>query len=170
MAHHEPAAHASADDQYRETPPGAAYEHTDASVWLIVKFLWWLLVSAVVIHVGLGFFYELLIRQSVEVGEQPYPLAASASQPARLPPQPRLQQFPRNDLYQFRIGEEDLLERYGWMNKEAGIAHIPVSEAMRLTIERGLLQSRPADAAPPADPGLMPSDSSSGRMLERRRQ
>lgn len=169
MAHHEPSAHVSADDQYRETPPGAGYEHTDAHAWIIVKFLAWLAVSAIVIHVGLGFFYEVLIQQGMEVGEQPYPLAVAQEQ--RLPPAPRLQQFPRNDLYEFRTGEESLLQGYGWMNRDAGVVHIPVDEAMRLTLERGLLSSRPADAArPQAVPGLMPSDASAGRTMERRRQ
>jgi hypothetical protein len=169
MAHHDaPAhAHASADDQYLETPAGAGYEHTDANVWLIVKFLGWLMVSALVIHVGLGFFYQMLIERAIEVGEQPYPLAVAQDQ--RLPPTPRLQQFPRNELFDFRLGEEDLLRGYGWMNKNAGTVHIPIDEAMRLTVERGL-PSRTLDAVPPAEPGLMPSDASSGRTLERRRQ
>lgn len=158
--------HVSADDQYLETPPGAGYEHTDASTWIIVKFLVWLLVSAAVIHVGLGFFYELLIQQSAQTGEPAYPLA----QQDRLPPPPRLQQEPARDLRQFRGDEDALLHRYGWMNKNAGIAHIPIEEAMRLTVERGL-PSRPQDAAQPgAEPGLMASDASAGRMMERRRQ
>lgn len=167
MADHHHSAHASADDQYRETPPGAGYEHTDASVWIIAKFLGWLMVSAVIIHVGLGFFYQMLIERSMEVGDQPYPLAVAQDQ--QLPPTPRLQQFPRNELFEFRIGEEELLQGYGWMNRNAGIVHIPIDAAMRLTVERGLLSSGPANAAP-ATPGLMPSDSSSGRMLEQRRQ
>ncbi len=42
----------SPDAEYAVTPPGAGYEHTDANVWIIVKFGLWLVVSAVVIHVG----------------------------------------------------------------------------------------------------------------------
>jgi len=163
-------AHASADDEYLETPPGSTYEHTDANVWVIVKFLVWLAVSAVVIHVGLGVMYELLIRQAIET-EQPYPLAVAQGE--RLPPAPRLQQFPRNELSQFRVDEQNLLERYGWMNRGAGIVHIPIEEAMRLTIERGLLTSAPAPetgARPATASGLMPADASSGRTMERRRQ
>jgi len=167
MAHHD-AAHASADDEYLETPPGAAYEHTDAHVWPIVKFLGWLAISAVVIHFGLGLMYQLLVDQAMTVGEQPYPLAAAQEQ--RLPPAPRLQQFPHNELYTFRLSEDDLLENYGWMNKNAGIVHIPISEAMRLAVERGF-PTRAQDPAERAEPpGLMPSDSSSGREMERRRQ
>lgn len=166
MAHHDAAGHSTADDEYLQTPPGSTYEHTDASVWIIVKFMMWLAVSAVIIHVGLGLLYALLIEQSMEVGEQPYPLAAAQGE--QLPPAPRLQQFPRNELYQFRTGEESLLQGYGWMNKNAGIVHIPIEEAMRLTVERGL-PSRPTDAAVET-PGLMPSDASAGRAVERRRQ
>jgi hypothetical protein len=168
MAHDDALAHASADDEYQQTPAGSTYEHSDANVWIIFKFLIWLGVSAVVIHLGLGVLYGLLIRQSMVI-EQPYPLAAG--QEERLPPAPRLQQFPRNELYQFRLDEESVLQRYGWMNKEAGIVHIPVDVAMRLVRERGLLQSKPPEADQSvATPGLIPADSSAGRTMELRRQ
>ena len=170
MAHEHVATHhhASADDEYRDTPAGSTYEHTDASVWPIVKFMVWLAASAVIIHIGIGVVYELMIRQSVEL-EQPYPLAEG--QAVRLPPTPRLQQFPSIEIYQFRQSEQDLLEHYGWMNREAGIVHIPIQEAMRLTVERGVLRSSTSDpGASHAVPGLMPADSSAGRTMERRRQ
>ena len=169
MAHEDVAAHhASADDEYLETPPGSTYEHTDAAVWPIVKFMIWLAASAVIIHVGLGVVYEVMIRQSMEL-EQPYPLAAGREEP--LPPAPRLQQFPANEFYQFRAGERSLLDGYGWMNRETGVVHIPIDEAMRLTLERGMLQSATPDPAQPATvPGLIPADSSAGRTMERRRQ
>jgi hypothetical protein len=160
--------HASADDEYAATPPGSTYEHTDANVWPIVKFLFWLAASAVVIHFGLGLIYEVMIRQSIEL-EQPYPLARGRE--GQVPPAPRLQQFPENEIYQFRLGEEQLLTRYGWMNRETGVVHIPIEQAMRLTIERGMLQSVTPDPTQPAVvPGMLPSDASSGRTLERRRQ
>ena len=166
MDHHDVVGHASPDHEYQETPPGSTYEHTDANVWLIVKFMFWLAVSAVIIHVGLGLMYALLIEQAMETGELRYPLAAAQGE--RLPPTPRLQQFPQNDLYQFRQDEERLLQRYGWMNRNSGIVHIPIEDAMRLTVERGLPARTPEGGLP--TPGLMPSDASSGRTVERRRQ
>ena len=174
MAHGDALHHASPDEEYRETPPGSTYEHTDANVWIIVKLLFWLAVSAVVIHVGLGLLYALMIERAKEVGEPAYPLAAGQEQ--HLPPAPRLQQFPRNELLQFRTDEEGLLRRYGWMNREAGVVHIPIDEAIRLTLERGVLSSRPETEGqavagqPGTTSGLMPADSSSGRTMERRRQ
>jgi hypothetical protein len=168
VAHHDHAHHASADDEYRETPPGSTYEHTDANVWVTAKFLLWLAISAIIIHFGIGVLYELMIRQSMEL-EQPYPLAQG--QEDQLPPAPRLQQFPANEYYQFRVGEEALLREYGWMNREAGQVHIPIDQAMRLTLERGVLQSvAPDPSVPVTQPGLIPADSSAGRTMERRRQ
>ena len=166
--HHDVPGHHPADDEYAQTPPGSTYEHTDAHVWIIVKFLFWMFVSAVVIHVGLGLFYQMLIERSKTVGEQPYPLATVAAD--KLPPAPRLQQFPRNERFEFQTGEQELLETYGWMNKNAGIVHIPIEEAMRLTVQRGLPSRAPAADQPLETPGLMPADSSAGRTVERRRQ
>jgi hypothetical protein len=166
MSEHGHAAHHSADDEYAFTPDGSSYEHTDAHTWIIVKFLFWLAISALIIHLGLGFFYEALIRRSMEIGEQRYPLAAA--QEERLPPAPRLQQFPATEFYEFRLGEQDLLDSYGWMNREAGVVHIPVNDAMRLLVQRGLPVA-PQAAEPAAAGDQMPSDSSAGRVMERRR-
>ena len=168
MDQHHAVGHASPDYEYLETPPGSTYEHTDANVWIIVKFLVWLAISAVVIHFGLALLYGLLIDRAMETGERQYPLAAIQGE--RLPPTPRLQQFPRNELYNFRRDEQAFLEGYGWMNKEAGVVHIPVEDAMRLAVERGVLQSRTSADGQVETPGLMPSDASGGRVLERRRQ
>jgi hypothetical protein len=110
--------------------------------------------------------YVMLKKQS-EVTEQPYPLASTTE--ARLPPAPRLQQFPRNEYYEHYVAEQRKLESYGWVNKDAGVVHIPIEDAMRLTLERGVLQTAPQPAQLET-PGLMPSDSSSGRVMERRRQ
>lgn len=169
MAGHIDAAgdHWSADDQYRETPPGAQYEHTDANVWMIVKFGIWLAVSAIIIHVGLGFMFSMLKTQAIKTQPNEYPLAAAAE--PRLPPAPRLQQFPRNEMYEFRTEQEQKLHSYGWVNKDAGTVHIPIEQAMQMVIQRGLPSSaQPGQAV--ETPGMMPADSSSGRELERRRQ
>jgi len=42
----------AADEQYSFTPEGSGYEHTDANVWQITKFGIWLVITAVVVHVG----------------------------------------------------------------------------------------------------------------------
>ncbi len=168
--HHAVTGNHSPDDQYLETPPGSTYEHTDADVGSMVKFALWLVISAVIVHVGLAGMYWLLIRESTErVESEQYPLRLNA--PPRLPAEPRLQQFPRNELYDFRVKEEQQLHSYGWVDKNAGTVHIPIDDAMRLVLERGVLTSRPADTSQPAEQvDVFPSDSSSGRVMEKRRQ
>jgi hypothetical protein len=167
--HHDAVGHTSADEQYLRTPAGAGYEHTDASVWLIAKFLMWLGVAAAIIHVGLALLFNLFVEQRVERADPRYPLAAGEG--PRTPPEPRLQRFPREDLLNFRLGEEAVLQQYGWIDKNAGTVHIPIQDAMRLTLERKLLTSRPQDPAQaPAAAGALPSDASAGRTLERRGQ
>ena len=164
---HDPVAlgHESPDDQYLETPPGSTYEHTDAHVGPMVKFAIWLAISTIVIQVGLAAMYWLLIRESAERADtQRYPLAVNG----RLPAEPRLQQFPRNELYEFRMKEEAELHSYGWVDKNAGTVHIPIEDAMRLMLQRGAFISRPQDASAAAQADLFPSDASSGRFLEKR--
>ena len=167
---HAAVGHYSADDQYLETPPGSTYEHTDAHVGPMVRFAIWLVISAVIVHVGLAAMYWLLIRESSErVESERYPLAVKT--PLRLPSDPRLQQFPRNELYDFRTKEEAELHSYGWVDKNAGTVHIPIEDAMRLMLERGALTWRPQDTAKRAEQvDVFPSDSSSGRVMEKRRQ
>ena len=161
MAHHPSAGHASPDDEYLETPPGSTYEHTDASARPLVQVpvlaAWCRRSSSTSAWPA---SYELLVRTGVarEAAERRYPL--SAAQPHRLPPAPRLQQFPENERFVFQSEEQRLLNWYAWENKEAGTVRIPIAEAMRLTVERGL--PSPARRPPTGRPGLMPADSSSG--------
>ena len=160
MSHH------SADYEYAFTPTGAGYEHTDANVWLLAKFALWLAISAIVIHGGVWLGFALFVEQRQATTEAEFPLAVETTAP-RLPVEPRLQRSPPNEMHEFRLREDAVLHGYGWVDKNAGTVRIPIDQAMRLTLERGL-PSR-ADA-PAAVPGMMPQDSSAGRTMERRRQ
>jgi hypothetical protein len=174
MAEHDLAHHASADDEYASTPPGAGHEHTDVEIGMIVKFAVWLLVSAVVVHFGASFMFDYFVVQSIpRPADVQYPLAVTEG--LRLPAAPRLQTQPANEIYEFRLRERRVLEGYGWVDREKGIVRIPIEEAMRLTVERGLpARGAPAggdaDASGRTSVGLMPADASAGRMTERRRQ
>lgn len=169
MAEHHPAPHhhRTADDEYVAVP-GSSYEHTDANIGVIVKFGLWLAVTAVVVHVGMGLMFSMLIERANSTAEQRYPMAVSGD--ARLPPEPRLQQFPEQEMRAYEASQQERLTTYGWVDEAQGIAHIPIDEAMRLTLERGL-PSRAADPEEtPQPPSVLASDSSSGRVMERRRQ
>jgi hypothetical protein len=78
-----------------------------------------------------GFFAE----EQAESQPPPPPLAASRP---KEPPAPRLQVNPPVDLKEIRQGEEEQLNSYGWVQKEAGVVHIPIARAKTLLLERGL--------------------------------
>jgi hypothetical protein len=71
-----------------------------------------------------------------------YPLAVGEGN--RLPPEPRLQTNPREDLRDLRAKEDAILESYGWVDRNAGVVRIPIDEAMKLTVQRGLPSRREA--------------------------
>jgi hypothetical protein len=177
MAEHHHA-HATPDDQYLNTTEGSGHEHTDANVWMIIQFAIWLLVSAVVTH-GLmwGMFEWFVTDRNAAAPAAEFPLAME--QEPRLPAGPRLQPIPANEIVDFRQRESAELNGYGWVDRNAGVVHIPIAEAMHLAVQRGLPSRAQTAAAPEGAPAagassadtsaLIPADSSSGRTMERRR-
>jgi len=67
---------------------------------------------------------------------------ATIDRTMRLPltryPTPQLQPTPRNDMAKFYREEMMRLNGTGWIDKAHGIAHIPVSDAMRLIAQEGI--------------------------------
>ncbi|MBX2992621.1 MAG: hypothetical protein KF749_15820 [Bacteroidetes bacterium] len=57
--------------------------------------------------------------------------------PAKLPSEPRLQADPKEMLAPFILSQDSILASYGWVNKDSGIARIPIERAMALAVERG---------------------------------
>jgi hypothetical protein len=49
-----------------------------------------------------------------------------------------LQVTPRQDAEAFRAREDDILNGYAWVNRDTGLVRIPIGEAMRLTVQKGL--------------------------------
>jgi hypothetical protein len=68
-------------------------------------------------------------------------------------PAPRLQSEPPTDLVRFKEAELRRLNGYGWVNREAGIAHIPVDRAIEIVVSKGLPTSGvPAERADAVSP------------------
>jgi hypothetical protein len=88
-----------------------------------------------------------------EVREQK-PAASLVKPDAVAPPAvyPRLVASEPAALAVFRAQEDELLTTYGWVEKDKGIARMPVAEAMKLVAERGL-PVFPAPAASPVSAG-----------------
>lgn len=56
--------------------------------------------------------------------------------PQQLPPAPRLEVFPVEDLAKKREAEAKRLDSYGWIDRQNGVVHIPIERAMELVVER----------------------------------
>jgi len=67
-------------------------------------------------------------------------------------PNPRLQENPAVDLARLRAEERRRSSAYGWVDRKAGIAHIPLERAMDILAKTGLPKvpaPAPATDAPP---------------------
>jgi hypothetical protein len=53
-------------------------------------------------------------------------------------PRPALQTDPRTDLAELRAREEQLLNTYYWVDRQNGIVHIPISEAIKQITAKGI--------------------------------
>lgn len=62
----------------------------------------------------------------------------AAGEDARKIAEPRLQVDPKVDLDVLRASEAKVLGSYGWVDKEAGIAQVPIEKAKELLLARGL--------------------------------
>jgi hypothetical protein len=115
--------------------PTVHHEETDVNIRAIFGFGAALLLVAVVIHAAMwGLFVYFNGRQARENG----PSSPLTTAEPRLPPEPRLQVSPREDAAVFHAEEEAILNGYTWVNRETGTVRIPVADAMRMTVQKGL--------------------------------
>jgi hypothetical protein len=112
-------------------PPSAspsAHEGADLHIRNVVKvaaLLGFILVLTILI---LTLFFQLMERSHPNRTSE----AAPEVHESDLPPLPRLQTNPLRDLRAVRAVEDSHLDRYAWIDREHGIAQIPIDRAMVL--------------------------------------
>jgi hypothetical protein len=116
--------------------PEVHHEESDVNIRGILMFGGALIVAAIVIHLVVGALFKYFDIREARQAAPEYPLAAAEEN--RLPPEPRLQTNPRQDLADLRAREEQALAGYSWVDRNAGIVRIPIDEAIKKTLERGL--------------------------------
>lgn len=126
------------------------HEGSDVDVAPVFKFLGYLAGFAVLVHLAVWLMLGFFQRQASGQQEVRYPLATGQGE--RLPPEPRLQVEPRADYEAYRQREQQLLDRYSWVDKNAGVVRVPMDRAMQLVVEKGI-PSRAPGAAPEAAAG-----------------
>jgi hypothetical protein len=124
--HHSTAAHAAT----------VHHEETDVNIRAILLFAAGLIVTTVALSGVVWILYRYLDARESRQAQVEYPLAAQQEQ--RLPPEPRLQTNPREDMRELREQEEQVLKTYGWVDRNGGVVRIPIDEAMKLMVQRGL--------------------------------
>ena len=136
------------------------YETRDISTRVVAIFAASMAVGAVLINLAIWVIYVQFSKAADRAYPREYPLAHVGAPP--LPPEPRLQARPREDLQRLRAEEHRLLDSYGWADATRGVVRIPIDRAMAMTVEQGL-PARTGDGV--FGPVRRPSESNSGRTL-----
>jgi hypothetical protein len=142
----------------RETHHEVNFESSDVDASSLLKYGFVLVVTTAVVVVLLWRLYFVFVAR--EAARQPPPPILKVDPEAMTVPLPNLQAQPTLDLTAFRAREDGVLHSYGWVDKEKSVVRIPIEEAMRIVLERGL---PPAAPAPPPPPPAKPRASEAKR-------
>jgi hypothetical protein len=105
--------------------PKTAYEHED-----------WPLGWVGLTYIGILAF--LILTPFVLIWAYPNSVSDASRKLLVEPPAPRLQVDPGRDLKAFRAKENKELNTYYWVNKQKGIVHIPIEQAMKKLAVQGI--------------------------------
>ncbi len=108
----------SVDPPQNDERPKVAFEPTD-----------WRLAPVAFVYVGT--ILLLIVSCFVLIVAYPHALPDVGRSVRIEPPGPRLQTDPEGDLQQFRTEEEKRLNSFYWIDKQKGVVHIPIEQAMK---------------------------------------
>jgi len=135
--------------------PETAFEREDLSTRGVFVFMIGLAIVGIVIYFIIVGMYSFLDRYEHEQMTTASPLAPSSEVSSRrivYDPDhndyvqqkfkengaPLLEHNERGEFKSFLLQQEDQLNSYGWVDQQAGVAHIPIERAMDLIVDRGL--------------------------------
>ncbi|HXU36792.1 MAG TPA: hypothetical protein VN937_10560 [Blastocatellia bacterium] len=120
----------------------------------VVWFMIGLSVATVIVFLLMTGLFSVLASRAGKSEDRPSPLADERQ---KLPPEPRLQlapttaqqledkrppnikqDHPLQEIKRVRAEEDAKLNSYGWVDQKSGVVHIPIDDAKRLLLERGL--------------------------------
>jgi hypothetical protein len=149
--------HHPADEMHNEA---VVHEHSDINIRAIIgSGIAMVVIMGAVSVLMLGLF-KFLESDAMGAKVEVSPLAAPATQmPAHIKgpaafgsaPKPQLLTNESAVLQQLRAAESQQLLGYGWVDEKSGVARMPIAEAKKLLVERGL-PAKPTSAA--TDPTL----------------
>jgi hypothetical protein len=113
------------------SPNGAGHEQREVSVPFIV-------VSLAVLMIG-TFLVALLVVGIFQYFSHTYhPEEAAKQAQVQIPPEPRVEPEPWQQLLTVRAREDHALKSYAWIDKKDGIVRIPIDQAIDALAKKGL--------------------------------
>ena len=107
------------------------YEHEDVRPRGVFEFAVGFVIAIVVVFVVVWWMYGY-IRRRDEMADVRRSLIPPASS---VPPGPRLQVNPAEELQAFKKEQDQILNSYGWVSREDGRVRIPIERAMELVVQ-----------------------------------
>jgi hypothetical protein len=159
--------------------PDVAHEESDVNVKGVFYFILSLAVLGVITHLLLGLLFSYFNTREERAEAPPSSLRRTeikGQRPEDIFPEPRLQVTPTSDLRRMLEEENSVLTSYDWVDRNAGVVRIPIDQAKKLVLERGLPVSaqpspqtgQPASQPPEGRDSGTHGEPSSGRTQERR--
>jgi hypothetical protein len=143
------AAHGS-DGELRN--PDVSYEKADVQPTTIYWYLGALAIAVILSYVVCVYVLRLTTKMAVEYDTPPPVIRQEMGSAFEdMPPEPRLQGVPghsndpQTDLRLKIEADTEANQKYGWIDQNAGIAQIPVQDAMKIIAEKGLPGAPPAE-------------------------
>ncbi len=128
-----------------------AFDQADVTPRAVLSFLMYLGLAIVVALLVVWWSLALIESRAARFDRPPSPLRQGMKEPE--PPEPRLQGVPghasdpQQDLRGYLSEMQKELNSYAWVDEKAGVAHIPIEDAMRIIAEKGLPSSESKPAA-----------------------
>jgi len=129
-----------------------SFEKADVQPTTIYWYLGALAIAVILSYVVCVFVLRLTTKIAVDFDTPPPAIRQEMGSTYQdLPPEPRLQGVPGHtsdpqaDLRQKIQSDTEANEKFGWIDQSAGIAQIPVEDAMKIIAQKGL------PAVPPAE-------------------
>jgi hypothetical protein len=122
----------------------AGYEKRDVNIKGLFQFAFWLAAVLAVTLVGMRFTFSFY-KKAMPLGPTASPMVKMTDR--MLPPSPRLQVTPHQELQDYCVAQQQDVNTYAWVNQPSGVVRIPVDRAIELILARGLPARPAADAS-----------------------
>jgi len=118
-----------------------AFETSDIDTRTILAYLFYLALAVIAAFGASVFIFRFTTSLAVDSRSLPPPVRHGVA--PTMPPEPRLQGMPgtndpQQDMRNMLKEDVGANEKLGWIDKPAGIAQIPVEEAMKIIATKGL--------------------------------